>query len=572
MTPLPELEAVRAAPPVMPAHTLAIGTRLREYEVKGLIGEGTCSIVYLGWDHALQRKVAVKEYMPAAMVGRIQGSTSVVVAADRHLEAVRAGLKGFVNEARLLARFDHPSLIKVYRFWEENGTAYMVMPYCEGPTLKAALTELGHVPSEAELRTWLKPILNAVTMLHDGGVWHQNIGPDEILLTPFGPVLLGFAAAAHAIEAMNHRPAAALKAGFAAIEQYGSEAATTRGPWTDLYALAAVVYAAITGSEPAPAADRLASDRIRPLAIVAAGLYSARFLTAIDAAMAVQPKQRPADHTEFRALMGDIEAPEAVSLAPRPDLMQEPFGGAVASEREVTVPDRPLFAGAEPTAATVAAPETRPPTPAPAPQKAPARPLADASTPATPSWMKTAGARVLPGKRALYGVVAGTFALIGIAALALQFATRSAARVSPAGATPTATATATQRAPATAAPATPTPPSAIATATPILTPTAIPPTTAPPTAATPMPPMPMPTPSTVTAPQPTAKPAAASVAATTPPAAPAAARTLPAVPMAAPIVATSPEDRQARCTEILQKASLEKITAAETDFFKRECK
>ena len=147
---------------------------------------------------------------------------------------------------------------------------------------------------------------------------------------------------------MNHTPAAALKAGFAAIEQYGSEAATTRGPWTDLYALAAVIYAAITGSEPAPAADRLANDRLRPLAIVAAGLYSARFLTAIDAAMAVQPKQRPADHTEFRALMGDIEAPEAVSLAPRPDLMQEPFGGAVASAREVTVPDRPLLAGAEP--------------------------------------------------------------------------------------------------------------------------------------------------------------------------------------------------------------------------------
>jgi hypothetical protein len=99
---------------------------------QGLIGEGTCSIVYLAWDHALQRKVAVKEYMPAAMVGRIQGSMNVVVAADRHLDAVRAGLKGFVNEARLLARFDHPSLVKVYRFWEENGTAYMVMPCYEG--------------------------------------------------------------------------------------------------------------------------------------------------------------------------------------------------------------------------------------------------------------------------------------------------------------------------------------------------------------------------------------------------------------------------------------------------------
>ena len=336
-------------------HALPIGSRLREYEIKALIGEGTCSIVYLGWDHALQRKVAIKEYMPAAMAGRFQGSTSVVVASERHVETVNAGMRSFLNEARVLARFDHPSLVKIYRFWEENGTAYMAMPYYEGPTLKDALAELGHVPSEAELRAWLKPILNAVTLLHEGGTWHQNIAPDEILLTPFGPVLLGFAGAAHALEAVNHTPAAALKPGYAAIEQYGSEAATTRGPWTDLYALAAVVYAAITGSDPPAAADRLTQKiALRPLAVVAAGLYSERFLAAIDAALAVQPRRRPADHAEFRALMGDIDAPEAVSLAPRPDLMQEPFAGAPTGAREVTVPDRPTAATA-PAAPTPAA-------------------------------------------------------------------------------------------------------------------------------------------------------------------------------------------------------------------------
>ena len=534
MTPLPELEDVRVAPTAMPDHTLPIGTRLREYEIKGLIGEGTCSIVYLAWDHALQRKVAVKEYMPASMVGRIRGSTNVVVAADRQLDAVRAGLKGFINEARVLGRFDHPSLLKVYRFWEENGTAYMVMPYYEGPTLKTALAELGHVPSESELRAWLKPILNAVTLLHEGATWHQNIGPDEILLTPFGPVLLGFAASTHAIEAINHTPAAALKAGFAAIEQYGSEAGTTRGPWTDLYALAAVIYAAITGSEPAPAANRLANDRLRPLAVVAAGLYSPRFLAAIDAAMAVQPKQRPADHTEFRALMGDIEAPEAVSLAPRPDLMQEPFGAAVPSAREVTVPDRPLLASAEPVApASAAAGASDARAAVPIARPTPARPSIDEGARATPSWMKTAGAR-LPGRRAWYGVVAGTCALIGIAALVLQFATRSATR----GPSSAAASAAALRATATSPPAVVKPP------------TAAPATTAPATAAT---------------------------AATTPPMA---TSLRVAAPMRAPALATaaspgatlSPLERQARCTDILQKASLEKITSAETDFFKQECK
>jgi serine/threonine protein kinase len=143
------------------------------------------------------------------------------VASERHWDAYKAGLKSFIAEAKLLARFDHPSLIKVYRFWEENGTAYMVMPFYEGPTLEAALAELDHVPGETELRAWLKPILNAVALLHDGGVWHQNIGPDTIVLTPVGPVLFGLGSAEQTIAALEHTPAAALKPGFAAIEQYG---------------------------------------------------------------------------------------------------------------------------------------------------------------------------------------------------------------------------------------------------------------------------------------------------------------------------------------------------------------
>src|SRR5450755_3517669 len=197
----PAAPAQSAAAPL--GHTLPIGTRLRDYEITGLIGEGGFGIVYLAWDLSLQRKVAVKEYVPASIASRVAGSSAIVVKSDRHLDTFKAGLKSFVNEARLLARFDHPSLVKVYRFWEENGTAYMVMPFYEGPTLKTALAELGHVPSEAELRSWLDPLLNAVTVLHDGETWHQNIGPDAIMLTPVGPVLLGFAAAAHALEAIH---------------------------------------------------------------------------------------------------------------------------------------------------------------------------------------------------------------------------------------------------------------------------------------------------------------------------------------------------------------------------------
>jgi len=593
MSPVHEVEAVRA-PAAVPGHILPPGTRLREYELKALIGESPCSVVYLGWDHALQRKVAVKEYMPAAMAGRLQGSTSVVVGAERHLEAVKAGMRAFLNEARVLARFDHPALVKIYRFWEENGTAYVVMPYYEGPTLGATLAELGHVPSEHEIRAWLKPILNGVTLLHDGGVWHQNIGPDEILMTPFGPVLLGFSAAAHAIEAMRHTPAAALKPGYAAIEQYGSAAGTTRGPWTDLYALGAVVHAAITGIDPPPSADRLTDDRMRPLSVVAAGLYSERFLAAVDAAMAVQPRRRPSEHAEFRALMGDIEAPEAVSLAPAADLMQEPFVGTPARSNEVTVPDPPPTAAAAP---------MQPPSPAlpPRPAAGPA-PAAAASGEASPSWMQSAHGRGI-GKRALYGFIAGTCALIGIAALVLQFATRppprgpaaasAAARTAPATTStaptprPPATTTATAptpRTPATATATAPTPRTpATATAT---APTSRAPAATTPAAVTAAPTRPASTSAHTNTPAPagaTAPTAAQPItaAARTEPVASATAhaprpapvpRPASAAAANAPIVASTPLERQARCTEILQKASLEKITPAETDFFRRECK
>ena len=556
MSTVHELEAVRA-PAALPGHILPPGTQLREYEIKALIGESTCSIVYLGWDHALQRRVAVKEYMPAALAGRLPGSTNVVVGSDRQLDAVKAGMRAFLNEARVLARFDHPALVKIYRFWEENGTAYVVMPYYEGPTLKTTLTELGHVPSEHELRAWLKPILNGVTLLHEGGVWHQNIGPDEILMTPFGPVLLGFSAATHAIEAMRHTPAAALKPGYAAIEQYGSAAGTTRGPWTDLYALGALIYAAITGTDPPPAADRLTDDRMRPLAVVASGLYSDRFLAAVDAAMAVQPRRRPTEHAEFRALMGDIEAPEAASLAPAPDLMQEPFIGTPARSTEVTVPDPPPVATAAPAApvASVAAAEPRAVTKP--------MPHATAADGAEPSWMQPTVPTRGIGKRALYGIVAGTCALIGIAALVLQFATRPPPRGAVAASAaarpaPAATASAATRA---AAP----------TTTPIAA--AVPSTTKP-AATTAAATTQSHAPATTVAPHAQGNASATVRPTRQPPAArPATSAAATAAPAAtAPIVVTTPLERQLRCTEILQKASLEKITPAETDFFKRECK
>ena len=496
------------------------GTRLREYELNEVLGEAGFGIVYLAWDANLQRKVAVKEYLPVSMATRLAGSPEVTVASEWQRDAYKAGLKSFVAEARLLARFDHASLVKVYRFWEENGTAYMVMPFYEGATLEAALADLDHVPSEAELRAWLRPVLNAVALLHESGVWHQNIGPDNIVLTPVGPVLFGLGAAEQTIAALEHTPAAALKPGFAAIEQYGSAAETKRGAWTDLYALAAVIYAAITGSAPAAAADRFAEDPVRPLSAMAAGLYGERFLAAIDAALAVEPERRPQDHHQFRALMGDIDSPEPLELAPPRDLLHEPFVGADGT-REITVPDHPLLTIADPAVKAVVARPAAAAAKAVAPERARAARTGASSLPSqpaelAPSWLGKSPVRKLFGKRALYGMVAGTGALIGIAALALQFYARQTPR-----------------------------PGLVAT----------PPSASAPLLAAPDPAVGLPAP-------------APTVAATSP------APVASAAPAGAEYLAppTTAAERQARCTEILQKASLERITPAETNFFKRECK
>ena len=288
-------------------HMLPEGTRIGGFEITGLIGEGGFGIVYLAYDPNLERHVALKEYMPSSLAARAAGGVTVSVKSPRHAETFSAGLKSFVNEARLLARFDHPSLVKVYRFWEANGTAYMAMPYYEGPTLKQALAELGHRPDEALLRAWLVPLLDAMAVMHAAQCYHRDIAPDNILLTAGGPLLLDFGAARRVIGDMTQALTVVLKPGYAPIEQYGDVPTMTQGPWTDLYALASVVYYAITGKAPMSSVERLIDDRLQPLVDVAAGQYGDAFLEAIDRALSVRPKGRPQDVAEFRALLG-IEA------------------------------------------------------------------------------------------------------------------------------------------------------------------------------------------------------------------------------------------------------------------------
>lgn len=290
--------------PLASLNALPVGTQLGEFILTGIVGEGGFGIVYRAQDESLQRVVAIKEYMPFALAARLADAT-VAVKSDRHSETFEAGRRSFINEARLLAQFDHPSLLKVYRFWEANGTAYMAMPYYQGVTLKQALADLGGPPDEAWLRDLLTPLLDALEVLHQANCFHRDVAPDNILLVDDDrPVLLDFGAARRVIGDLTHTLTVIVKPGYAPLEQYAESASLKQGPWTDLYALAGVIYFAISGRTPMPAVARVASDTMKPAVDVGAGRYSPSFLRAIDAALAVQPGDRPQNVVEFRHLLG----------------------------------------------------------------------------------------------------------------------------------------------------------------------------------------------------------------------------------------------------------------------------
>ncbi len=285
-------------------NALPIGTRMGEFEIIGLVGEGGFGIVYLAQDHSLERKVALKEYMPASLASRGLNA-SVTVRSERLQETFEIGRRSFVNEARLLAQFDHPSLVKVYRFWEANATAYMAMPYYDGITLRDSLQRNPQYPDEVWLKKLLDPVTEALAIIHAHNCFHRDIAPDNIMLLRDGrPVLLDFGAARRVIGDMTQALTVILKPGYAPIEQYAEMPNMRQGAWTDIYALAAVVYYAVSKRLPPPSVSRIMQDTYVPLAETARGRYSDAFLRGVDQCLIVRPEQRPQTIADMRELLG----------------------------------------------------------------------------------------------------------------------------------------------------------------------------------------------------------------------------------------------------------------------------
>lgn len=289
---------------------LPIGHRLGEFELDSVLGIGGFGIVYRAFDRTLQRAVAVKEYMPS-LLARRGGDFTVCLRADRFAQAFDSGRAAFLNEARLLAQFDHPDLVKVLQFWQSHGTAYMVMPFYEGQTLKQRAAT--HAPmSEAELMSLLAALLGALGTLHRAQCFHRDISLDNVLIRSDGkPVLLDFGAARKTIGDAVDETSVMLKPGYAPIEQYTDDPAFVQGPWTDIYSLGALVHAMIVGEPPTAAVVRSIQDAWQPLALrefPGRERYSRPFLEAIDHALQLRIADRPDSVAAFAQLLGLREA------------------------------------------------------------------------------------------------------------------------------------------------------------------------------------------------------------------------------------------------------------------------
>ncbi len=286
--------------------------RLHWYVLERVLGQGGFGITYLARDTNLDQPVAIKEYLPIDVATRKPDST-VRPRADDQSDRYRWGLDRFIREARTLARFDHPNIVRVHSVFEFNNTAYMVMRFEEGENF-AALLERRRTLPEPELLRVLLPVLDGLELIHNAGFIHRDIKPDNIHIRADGsPVLLDFGSARASL-GQGRTVTILVAPGYAPFEQYYSSG-ENQGPWTDLYGLGATAYRAIAGVPPLDAITRskgvLGSARevLVPARTIGSGRYSEAVLRAIDHALEFAEKDRPQSIADWRRELRQEGAP-----------------------------------------------------------------------------------------------------------------------------------------------------------------------------------------------------------------------------------------------------------------------
>lgn len=282
----------------------ARGMSIHWYVVRDVLGHGGFGITYLAEDENLKTSVAVKEYLPRDIALRNPEGTVECISPD-HADEFRWGLKRFLEEARVLAKFDHPNIVRVLSVFEAHGTAYMVMRFEHGRPLDKLLKIRGTL-SEREVLNILLPILDGLSEIHKAGFIHRDIKPANIYVREDGsPVLLDFGSARQALQDRTGTLTRIISPGFAPTEQYDS-VSTEQGPWTDIYALGATLYRAIVGRNPVPAIDRSnavirgVGDTYISVQHLVGDKYSHALLKATDHALALSRHERPASIEEWR--------------------------------------------------------------------------------------------------------------------------------------------------------------------------------------------------------------------------------------------------------------------------------
>ena len=304
---------------------LAPGDMLGCYRIVSFLGQGGFGVTYLARDTMLDIQVAIKEYLPERIAERADCGT-VQPRSELDTDVFRRGLANFLKEARTLARFNHPNIVRVMSVFELNETAYMVMEYERGHDLKVILNRRERI-NESFLKTIIGPVLDGLNEVHRHGFIHRDIKPANILVRDNGtPVLLDFGSARLAVGNDTEALTAMVTAGFAPLEQY-SGIDDQQGPWTDVYALGAVMYYAITGSAPPDSTLRGAavlndkSDPYQPLSQSSPEGYSRSFCRAVDWALHFRVSRRPQSLDQWRSrLFNDESADDTTVIQAHPDI------------------------------------------------------------------------------------------------------------------------------------------------------------------------------------------------------------------------------------------------------------
>ncbi len=294
-------------------NSLKAGHELHWYRIDKVLGQGGFGITYLAHDPNLDQHVAIKEYLPMELAVR-DGDNSVYPASAANGDRYQWGLDRFISEARTLAKFKHPAIVRVLSVFEDNNTAYMVMEYEQGKSLQQLL-EGRKTLSEQDLIPILAPLLDGLEMIHSTGFIHRDIKPANIYIRDDGsPVLLDFGSARQALGGQTKSLTSIVSPGYAPFEQYYSKG-DRQGPWTDIYSLAATMYRAISGVMPMDAIDRseaiLKAERDVFVSVgeIGHGRYSPDFMRALDHALSFSEKKRPQSIAEWRAELGIESSP-----------------------------------------------------------------------------------------------------------------------------------------------------------------------------------------------------------------------------------------------------------------------